>query len=179
MGCDSFRIDEGFIRRHVEMQVLLMNAPKTTQIGPERCTRPLTAIAVDLAAAISIIIPRPLVHTMSNRGMGGMAPPIALPLVGIELRAVNRDVLRYQCCAGTPISMVANPEALLTGVPRDDADNRRTVVGVCPMPSPLIGPPPGRILGVRMGRAFFPPRSGIARRPQRPCPTHNQSGRSR
>jgi hypothetical protein len=171
LGCDSFRIDYGFIRRHVEMQVWLMNAPKTTQIGPERCTRPLTAIAVDLAAAIAVIIPRPFVHTMSNRGMGWMAPPIALPRVGIELRAVNRDVLRYQGCAGTPISMIANPEALLTGVPRDDADNGRTVVGVGPTPSPLIGPPTRRILGVRMGRAFFPRRCGTARRPQKPCPT--------
>jgi hypothetical protein len=117
MGCDAFRIDYGFIPRHVEMQILLMNAPKTTQIGPERRARPLTAIAVGLAAAISIIIPRPLMHAMTDSGMGWMAPPIALPLVGIELRAGNRDVLRYQCCTGTPISMVANPEARLTGVP--------------------------------------------------------------
>jgi hypothetical protein len=79
-------------------------------------------MAVDLAAAIALIIPRPLVPTMMDRGMRGMAPPIALPRVGIELRAVSRDVLRHQCCAGRPISMVANPEALLTGVPRDEAD---------------------------------------------------------
>jgi hypothetical protein len=171
MGCDSFRIDDSFIRRHVEMQVFLMNAPKTTQIGPECCARPLTAIAVDLAAAISISIPRPLVHTMTDSSMGWMAPPIALPLVGVELRAGNRDVLRYQCCAGTPISMVANPEALLTGVPRDDADNGWALVGVGPMSSPLIGPTTGRIIWVRMGCAFFPRRFGTARRPQKPCPT--------
>ena len=147
-----------------------MNAPKTTQIGPERCASPLAGIAVDLAAAIAIIIPRPLVHTMPDSGMRWMAPPVALPLVGIELRAVSGDVLRYQCRAGMPIGMVANPEALLARVPRDDADNGWTIVGVGPMPSPLIGPPTGRIIGVRMGRAFFPPRFGTARRPQRPCP---------
>jgi hypothetical protein len=170
MGCDAFRIDDGFIRRHVEMQVLLMNAPKTTQIGPERRASALAGIAVDLAAAIAVIIPRPLAHTMTDSRMRGMAPPIALPLVGIELRAVSRDVLRDQCCAGRPISMVANPEALLTCVARDETDNRRTIVGVGPVPSPLIGPPTRRIIRVRMGRAFFPPRCGTARRPQRPCP---------
>jgi hypothetical protein len=171
MGCDAFRIDHGFIGCHVEMQVLLMNAPKTTQIGPERRASALAGIAVDFAAAISIIVPRPLVHTMTDSGMRGMAPSIALPLVGIELRAVSGDVLRNQCRAGMLISMVANPEALLARVPRDDTDNRRTIVGVGPMSSPLIRTPTGRIIGVRMRRAFFPPRFGTARRPQRPCPT--------
>jgi hypothetical protein len=153
------------------MQVLLMNAPKATQIGPERCASALAGIAVDLAAAISIIVPRPLVHPMTNRGMSGMAPAIALPLVGIELRAVSGNVLRHQGRAGTPIGMVPNPEALLARIPRDETDNRRTIVGVGPMPSPLIGPPTGRIIGVRMRRAFFPPRFGTARPPQMPCPT--------
>jgi hypothetical protein len=69
MGCDAFRIDDGFICRYVEMQVLLMDASKTTQIGPERCARSLTGIAVDLATAISIIIPCPLVHAMTDSGM--------------------------------------------------------------------------------------------------------------
>ena len=147
-----------------------MNAPKTTQIGPERGTRPLTAIAVDLAAAIAIIIPRPFVPPMPDRGMRGMAPPVALPLVGIELGAVRGNVLRDQGRAGTPISMVANPEALLTGVPRDDTDDGWTIIGVGPVPSPLIGPPTRRIIRVRMGRAFFPRRFGTARRPPKPCP---------
>jgi hypothetical protein len=156
MGCDAFRIDYGFIRRHVEMQVLLMNAPKTTQIGPERRASPRACIAVDLAEAISIRIPRLLVHTMTDSGMRCIALPIALPLVGIEPRAAGGDVLCNQCRAGMPIGMVAHPEALLTCVPRIDADNGGAVVGVGPMPSRLIGTPTGQIIRVRMGRAFFP-----------------------
>jgi hypothetical protein len=152
------------------MPVSLMNAPKIPQIGSERCAGPLAGIAVDLAAAIAVIIPRPLMHTMPDSGMRWMAPPVALPLVGIELGAVSGDVLRDQGRAGMPISMVANPEALLTGVPRDDADNGWTIVGVGPVPSPLSGPPTRRIIRVRMGGAFFPPRFGTARRPQKPCP---------
>jgi hypothetical protein len=136
------------------MQVLLVNAPKTTQIGPQCRASALAAIAVDLAATISIIIPRPLVRTMTDSGMRRMAPPIALPLVGIELRAGSGDVLRDQGRAGVPIGMVPNPEALLARVPRDDTDNRRAIVGVGAMPSPLMGPPTGRISGIEMGAPF-------------------------
>jgi hypothetical protein len=67
--------------------------------------------------------------------------------------------------------MVANPEALLTGGPRDDADHGGTIVRVGPMPSPLIGPPTRRIIWVKTRGAFFPRRRGTARRPQKPCPT--------
>lgn len=114
MGCNAFGIDYGCIRRHLEMQVWLMDAPTTTQIGPERRARSLAGMAVDRAAAISIIIPRPLVHTMPDSGMRGKIPPVALPLVGRERRAASGEVLCDQCRAGMPIGMVAHPEALLT-----------------------------------------------------------------
>jgi hypothetical protein len=170
MGCDAFGIDHGFIRCHVEVQVLLMHAPKHPQVDPKRRARSLAGVAVDLTAAIPISIPGPLMYTVADRGMVRMTPPIALPLVGIELRATGGYVLCDQGSTRTRIGMVADPEALLTRVPRDETNNGRAVIGVGPMPSPLIGTPPGRILGVRMGRAFFPPRSGTVRRPQRPYP---------
>jgi hypothetical protein len=169
LGCDAFGIDHGLICGHVEVQVLLMHAAKHPQVGPKRRPHSLAGVAVDFAAAIPISIPCPFMVTMANRGMVRMTPPIALPLVGIELRAAGGHVLCDQGSTCTRIGMVADPEALLTCVPRYDANNWRTVIGVGPMPSPLIGTPPGRILGVRMGRAFFPPRSGTVRRPQRPC----------
>src|SRR5687767_7038165 len=125
-----FCVDHGFIRRHIEMQVLLVNTSESTQVSTKRRACTFTGIAVDFVSAIAVIIPRPLVHTMADRGMGWMAPPIALPLIGIELRAARGDVLRNQGRTGAPICMVAHPEALLTRVPRDDADNRGTIVGV-------------------------------------------------
>jgi hypothetical protein len=170
MGCDAFCIDQRFVRGHIEVQVLLMHAAKHPQVGPKRRPRSLAGVAVDFAAAIPISITSPLMDTMADRGVVWMTPPIALPLVGIELRAAGGHVLCDQGSTRTRIGMVADPEALLARLPRDDTNNGRTIVGVCPMPSPLIGTPPGRILGVRMGRAFFPPRSGTVRRPQRPCP---------
>jgi hypothetical protein len=179
IGRDSFRVDQRFIRGDVEMQVLLMDAPEYPQVGPERRASSLAGVAVDLAAAIAVIIPRPLVHTVADGGMGWMAPPIALPLIGMELRAASGDVLRNQGRTGTPIGMVAHPEALLTRVPRDDADDGGPIVGIGAVPSPLIGMPPGRIGGIAMGRAFFPRRCGTVHPPQRQSRSSPQSARSR
>ena len=71
-----------------------MNAPKHTQVGPECRASTLAGVAMDVASTLAVIITRPLVHTMADGGMGWMAPPIALPRIGMELRAACGDVLR-------------------------------------------------------------------------------------
>ncbi len=73
-----------------------MNPPKGTQIGPKRRACSFTGVAVDLTPAITIIIPRPLVHAVAHSGMARVAATIALPFVGIERRAASGDVLRDQ-----------------------------------------------------------------------------------
>ena len=75
--------------------------------------------------------------------------------------------------------MVADPPALLPRLARDHTDDGRTIVGIGPVSFLLVGTSPGWIRGVKMGRAFFPPRSGTVHRPQRPCQTSPRSGRSR
>jgi hypothetical protein len=47
---------------------------------------------VDFASAIPIVVPRPLVHAVADGGLAWMAPPIALPRIGIEARAARRKV---------------------------------------------------------------------------------------
>ena len=134
MGCDLFRIDHGFIGGDVEMQVWLVNAPKATQRGPQCRASSLAALAGGLAAAISIIIPRPLVHTMTDRDMRRMAPPIARPLVGIERRAGSGDVLHEQGRAGVPIGMVP-PQKRCSPVSREMRliiGGRSLAQGPCP-----------------------------------------------
>jgi hypothetical protein len=66
-----------------------VDAPESAQLRPERRARPLAGVAMDLALAITIIIPRPFVHTVANRGMGRMAATIALPFVGIKQSAAR------------------------------------------------------------------------------------------
>jgi hypothetical protein len=125
-----------------------MDPAEGAQIGPKRCASPLTGVAVHLTLAVSIIIPRPLVHAVADCRVARMAPAIALPLIGIEPRAAHRDVLRDQDRAGARIGMVADPQALLPRLARDQTDDRGTIIGVGPVPFPFIGAPPGRIGGV-------------------------------
>src|SRR5215211_357871 len=116
LGCDAFRIGHGFICRHVEMQVLLVNTPECTQVGPKRRTRALTGVAMHFTSAIPISIARPFVHTMGNSGMAGMTAAITPPFVGIEQCAIRGHVVSNQVVAGVPVRMVADPPALLSCV---------------------------------------------------------------
>jgi hypothetical protein len=47
-GHDPFRFHHGFIRRHGEMQVVLVDAPECPQVRAERRARPLAGVAMDL-----------------------------------------------------------------------------------------------------------------------------------
>jgi hypothetical protein len=66
------------------MQLLLVDAPEGTEVRAERRASACTGVAVDLAEAVPICIPGPLMYTVADADMGRMTPPIALPLVGIE-----------------------------------------------------------------------------------------------
>src|SRR5262245_26310609 len=156
MRRDAFGIDHRLIRRHVQMQVLLVDPTDGAQVGPQRGARPFTGVAVHFTSAIAIIIPCPLMDAMADRRMGWMTPPVTLPLISIEPRAPCRNVLRDQRCTGARVGMVAHPPALLPRLTRDDTDDRRSIIRIGAMPLTLIGTPPGRIRGVRVRRAFFP-----------------------
>jgi hypothetical protein len=89
-------MDPGFIRRDIEMKVLLIDLSEDARMGTKRRPGPLTSVAVYLLPAISVIIPRPLASGMAHSGIGRMAPPITLPLISIEPRAASGDVFREQ-----------------------------------------------------------------------------------
>lgn len=148
-----------------------MNTSEGTQVRTKRGTRSLTSVAMNFASAITIIIPRPFMDTMADRGMGWMTTPVALPFVGVEQGAAPRNVLRDQRRAGVRIGMVTDPPALLPRLTGDDTDDGRAIICIGPVPFPLIGAPPGRIGGVLMRGAFFPPRCGTAHRLRRWCPS--------
>src|SRR5262245_53363803 len=134
---------------------------------------------MNFASAIPIIIPRPFMNTMADRGMGWMTAPVALPFVGVEQSAPPRNVLRDQRPAGVRIGMVTHPPALLPRLTGDDTDEGRAIIRIGPVPFPLIGAPPGRIGRGSMRGAFFPPRCGTAHRLRRWCLSWQPSGPSR
>jgi hypothetical protein len=146
-----------------------VDASERTEVRAERRTGSFARVAVDLASAITIPIPRPFAHTMRNRGMVRMAAAIALPFVGIEQGAARGHIVGNEGMAGLPVRVVTDPPALLACVPRDDADDGRPIVGIGAVPFTLIGAPAWGGGGVAMGCAFFPPRSGRAHPPHRRC----------
>jgi hypothetical protein len=132
-----------------------VDTPKGTQIGPERCARPLAGVAMDLTLAITIVIPRPFAHPVGHRGMTRMTATITLPFISIEQRASRRHVVSHQVATGVPVGMVADPPALLSRVARDDTDDGRAIVRIRPMPFALVGAPPRWIYRVRVRCAFW------------------------
>jgi len=160
------------------MQVLLVDPAEGTQVGPKRCTRSLTGVAMHFTSAIAIIIPRPFVNAMTDSGMGGMTAPIALPLVGIQQRAASRNVFGDEGTTRPRVCMVAHPQALLARLARDHTDDRGPIVGIGAVAFALIGAAAWRVAGMTMGCAFFPPRSGTAHLPRRWCRPSSLSGPS-
>ncbi len=178
-GCDPLGIDHGFICCDIEMQVPLMNPTETTQIRPKRRAGPFTGVAVHFASAVAIVITGPFADTVAHRGMGRMAAVIALPFIGVQDRALQRDILGDQGSTRTPVRMVADPKTLLPRLARDQTDDGGTIIGVGPVPLPPIGATAGRGGRVSMRRAFFPPHSGTAHQLQRRSPPSQPSGPSR
>jgi hypothetical protein len=77
------------------MEVLLVNTAARPEVRAERRAYSFAGVAVDLALAIPIIIPCPLVHAVADGGVGRMAAPVALPFVRVQGRAVPGEILGY------------------------------------------------------------------------------------
>src|SRR5262245_58821981 len=143
------------------MQVLFVDTPECTPVGPERCARcPLTGVAMDLTATITIVILCPFAHPVGNRGMAWMTTTITLPFLRQEQHAPRRHVVSNKIVAGVPVRMVTDPPARLCRVTRDDTDDRGTIIGIRTVPLAFIRAPAWRIRGVAMRRTFFPRPSG-------------------
>jgi hypothetical protein len=121
------------------------------------------------AAAIAIIIPRPFVDAVADRGMRWMTTAGALPFVGVQPRALSWNSFGHERAARPWVRVVAHPTARLARVPRHDADDGGPIVGRGAVALALIGVSTWGGTGIAMGRAVFPPRSGRGRRPQTPC----------
>lgn len=143
------------------------------------CT--FAGIAVHFAHTIPIVITCPLVLRVIDRGMRQIQPMITAVLVRIDDRRITGHGFTQNPLAGGLITVADYPTALFAGLPTDDMNDGWAVIVIGTMPRLLIGAPPRRIVGVGMGRTFFPQRSGRVhppRRSDRPSDrlTHSRSG---
>jgi hypothetical protein len=133
-----------------------MNASKGTEVRTKRGPCALAGAAMDLALAVTLILPRPFAHTRGNRVMTRMAAAITPPFVGREQGAAWGHVVGHERVAGLPIRVDTDPQALLAHVTRDNADDGRPIIARGAMPFARIGAPAWWIGGVAKLCAFFP-----------------------
>ena len=86
-----------------------MDAAERPEVGAECGASPFAGVAVDLAVAVPIVVPCPLVHAVADGSVGRIAAPVTLPFVRVEDRAVPRNILGNQGRASTLIRMIADP----------------------------------------------------------------------
>src|SRR5262245_15328029 len=116
-----------------------MDPAEGTPISPQCGARALTGVAVHLTSAVAIIISRPLMHAVADRGVVWMTAPVALPFVGIQQRAASRNVFGDQGTARPRVGVVPDPQALFAHVTRDDTDDGGPIVAIGAVAFALIG----------------------------------------
>lgn len=68
-----------------------MHAAERSQKGAQPCACPFTGVAVDFPHAIAIVVTRPLVPRVIDRGMREIQPMVTALLVRIDDRGITRD----------------------------------------------------------------------------------------
>jgi hypothetical protein len=131
------------------------------------------------ALALTLISARPFMDPMANRGMGWVATSLARPFVRVQLHAVSPNGVGEERLARPPVRLVAPPKPRLVCLAPDTAQDWRASVGAGAVALALLGPSAWRVVRVAMGRAFFPPHVGTARRPRRRCPPASRGVRWR
>jgi hypothetical protein len=111
------RLEHGFIGRHLKRPIRLMPATAGAPGGPAPGARPVTGGAVHRTPAIAIVIPRPLVHAMTDGGLTRRAAPSALPRVGVQWGAARRPVVGHEAPAGPSVGMITAPKAMGARLP--------------------------------------------------------------
>ena len=173
---DPFSVRHRFVSCHVSRQMLLVHAAERSQVRAQASSCSLTAIAMNLATAIPIIISGPLSTTvvcapMFDRCVLGLELRcycrIPTPLICVEDRRSlwHRAPHHRQACFG--IRMMPDKVAHGAAVARHQREDRWPICVIRAVPFALVGSFSGRILRVCMRVAFFPPRSGTVHPPRR------------
>lgn len=150
-----------------------MHSAKDTQIIAQPSASAFTAVAMNLAHPIAIIIARPFTPPtarlpMSHSGVlkveSRLNFGIALPFVNIKYARLRSRGCFADLQAGRTISMMADEVAHQTALTPLDREDRRAICLISAVPAPFVGALPGRVAGVAVRSAFFPQRFGTVRR---------------
>src|SRR5918997_220478 len=96
-----------------------------------------------LSYPIPIVVARPFTSTVANGSVRRMTSRIAVPLIGVQYRAPDRNVLIDQFVAGALIRMITDPKAMFPALTRDQMNDRWTIISIRAATALLIGSSPG------------------------------------
>lgn len=173
LSTDSLRVLHRLKGRHIPRQVLFVNASKHSKKRPELCACAFTTVAVDLSNTVAIVVARPfsttigvvaVAHRPVSDPDAGFDPSIPTPLVGVECTRPEPRAGRENFQAALRSRAIADKAAQLPALSALDREHRRSVIFIGSMPRLLVSSSAWRIIRIKVSCAFFPPRSGIARR---------------
>lgn len=147
-----------------------MNTFERTQEISNISPHSLYRVAVDLADAIAVIIPGPLVGALTYRGVITNDMIVALVFVGVDCRTSLGEAMDVisQCLA---FRIFDDAQAHFACLASDGADNWWTIILVGASTSPFVGPPSRWVPPIEVFVTFFPPRSETSRLSQSVCPS--------
>jgi hypothetical protein len=110
---------------------------------------------VNFAYAISVIISRPLMLTVTNRAVRPLHLIVALPFVGVTADRLLR-VAMHMLVQGLAIRPLTYAQAALPTLPANRANHRWPIIFIVAMTASFVGSPTRRIKRIAVLFAFFP-----------------------
>lgn len=156
-----------------------MDSAENAQVGSQSSASAFAGVAVDFADAVTVVVTRPLMHSMADRAVVRVQAGIVGGLICEQERAARRNAGVDDAPSASLVRVLDDPVANLAAIPTDDRDNGRAVIVIGAASSSLVGSATRWVACVGMRRAFFPPRSDRVRQPRRSGPTSPRWAASR
>lgn len=159
-----------FTHCQILFQILLVDPPKGAQKIASGSPQPLDRVGMHFPHAIAVVISCPFLLAVTDREVGAVDPVVTLPFIGVassHLLRIAMPMLPQRLAVG----MLADSQTTLAALPTNSPDHGRPLSCIRAVPALLVGPPPRRIVRIRVLFAFFPPRAETSRR----FPCHGQA----
>jgi hypothetical protein len=156
-----------FMDCHVSTQEMLADAAKRSEEVSQTCPHAFSRIGVDFKNIVRIVIARPFLASVRNRGMLAFDSLIRLVFIGEDM-AVWQGETMYVLDQRFGLCRVNHSQANLPTRTPNGAQHRRTVIGVGTPSAPFVGSPTRGSMWTDALLTFFPPHFGRVRHSRLP-----------
>ena len=165
---DGFEIVGPGVHGAVGGEVLFADASEGAEEIAESGPEAFDGVVVDFvdAVAIEVFGPDPFARCVADGDVGAVVlgdAGIARPFVGVH-GALRRGRVGDERGQRWAVGRVADAKSDVSGVTSDHAEHGRPIVFPVAVASRLVGSAAGRVVGMGMRNAFFPPHFDTSRR---------------